>query len=72
MGIETLDDIVQQIANWIGVYGAHHPDDAPEDESECACRCCVVSSLTSRIREAVRIETILAKADADPTTGAKQ
>jgi hypothetical protein len=65
MSIETVDDIVTEIANSIGVYGAHdeHCGDGPR-----TCRCCFESSLASRIRDAVRIETILAKTVGSTTT----
>jgi hypothetical protein len=61
MAIETVDDLVTQIANWIGVYGAHDPDDPPAEGEDCVCRCCFESSMASRIREAVRIENAIAK-----------
>ncbi len=56
MSIETLSDIVEEIANDVRVYGAHDENcgDGPR-----TCRCCYVASLTSRIKEAVRIEQIL-------------
>lgn len=56
MAIETLDDIVEEIANTISVYGAHdeHCGDGPK-----SCRCCYVAELKERIRDAVNVERIL-------------
>jgi hypothetical protein len=53
--IEQLSDIVEELANKVGVYGAaeHHGD-------ECGCRVCWTSGLRSRILDAVRIERQLA------------
>jgi hypothetical protein len=56
MPIETMDDILEQIADRIGVYGAH--DDDSEDE-DCECRVCFVSDLRERIDQAMRIEARL-------------
>lgn len=55
--IETLDDIVEQIANWSGVYGAHSAE--CESQDKC-CRVCWTASLKSRILQAVEIERKLA------------
>ncbi len=58
MSIETLDDIVEQIADRLGVY------DSCDDEKcgwKSVCRCCFTSSLKERIRDAVRIEDVLEK-----------
>jgi hypothetical protein len=55
MAIETLDDIVEQLANEAGVWGAHEENGPIEDE----CRVCYTSALTRRIREAVRIERLV-------------
>lgn len=49
--IEELEDIVEEIANHIGVYGPHQ-----EDKEKCPCRTCFVFSLAGRIRTAVEIE----------------
>lgn len=56
--IETLEDIVEQLADQMGVYGAHRED-------ECAaphycCRPCWTAHLRSRIEQAVEVERKLA------------
>ena len=53
MSIETVDDIVEQLADECGVYGAHqelHPD------GQCECRCCWTSNLKSRLTAAFEVE----------------
>jgi hypothetical protein len=51
--IEQLDDIIEDLANKIGVYGAH-----PEENTNghCNCRCCWTSQLRARIEQAVKVE----------------
>lgn len=59
MHIETVDDIVEELANFNDAYGAHveeHPD------GQCECRVCFTLGLADRIRAAVRNEEALAKA----------
>jgi len=53
MSIETLDDIIEEIANGLNIYGSHL------EGEQVACRCCFVASLKQRIRDAVRIEQVL-------------
>jgi hypothetical protein len=54
MAIETLDDILTEIADRIGVYGAHgEPEDEPCNP---VCRMCFESDLRSRILAAIEIE----------------
>jgi hypothetical protein len=55
--IETLDDIVEEVANGLGIYGACPPDS--EECALCRCRCCYTAALTARIRAAVRVEDAL-------------
>jgi len=58
MAIETLEDIVENLADKIGVYGAHDE----ENEEVCdvhPCRCCWTSNLIERIWAAVRTEQAL-------------
>jgi hypothetical protein len=50
--IETLDDIIEWLADQIGVYGAH--DD--ECEKPDKCRPCWTSDLKERIERAVEVE----------------
>lgn len=48
--IETLDDILDELADMAGVYGAHS-----ETESR-HCRSCWVSEYYGRIKDAVNVE----------------
>ena len=51
MPIETLDDIISEIADLAGIYGAHGEGDT------CApCRACFESQIKSRILAAVAVE----------------
>lgn len=59
--IETLDDILEQVANWCGVYGAHRDRAGDCNSSEHCCRSCWVSFLKARIERAVEIEAKLNK-----------
>ena len=54
MAIETLEDIVENMADALGFYGAHEDDQEKRD-----CRVCFTTKLTSRIREAIRIERLI-------------
>ena len=60
MPIETLDDIVEGLADAIGVYGSHTQYCA-EDQT---CRCCWTAELKSRIKAAVEVERKLEAEDA--------
>lgn len=54
MAIETLDDIIDEILDKLGVWDGHDPD---KDEGEpCNCRGCMSSDLKDRIRRAIKIE----------------
>jgi hypothetical protein len=57
--IETLDDIIEELANRIGIYGAH----GLGCEAGSTCRMCWTSGLRSRINAAVEIERKLKLAD---------
>jgi hypothetical protein len=48
--IETLEDIVEQLMNLLGVYGAH------DDGEARPCRACRASDLRERILAAVEVE----------------
>ena len=72
MSIETLDDIIEEIMDGLGIYGAHD-DDIEMDGDKCGCRCCRSSSLRSRIEDAVDVDRkmrgpILVEASANPPT----
>lgn len=51
--LETLSDIVEQVADEAGIYGAHN------DQEKRPCRGCWTSDLTDRIWKAVRLEQAL-------------
>ena len=55
MPIETLDDVIEEIANQIDRYGAHEG----EERESCRCRMCFTTGLADRIRRAVRVEGLL-------------
>jgi hypothetical protein len=52
MPIETLQDVVEYLADQVGIYGAHD-DEACEKKP---CRVCWTGDVTERIWKAVRIE----------------
>jgi hypothetical protein len=57
MPIETLDDIIEEIADRKGVYGV-----CPDPTGTCSvhknnlCRCCWTAGLRGRIEAAIEIE----------------
>lgn len=51
--IATLDDVIEQLADEIGIYGAH-AEEFPD--SQCECRVCWTMHLRGRIVAAVDIE----------------
>lgn len=55
--IETLDDIVENIADKLNVYGADRYHCVG-----CVCRVCFTADLKQRIQRAVRIQEVLEKA----------
>lgn len=57
--IETLEDIVEEVADNIGVYGSH-TEVAPD--GQCECRVCFTTSLKLRIRDAMEIDLKLSGA----------
>jgi hypothetical protein len=58
--IETLDDIIEDLANKLGIYGAHGRQ-CEDGSAPRICRGCWTYNLKSRIRNAVEVETILAR-----------
>ena len=48
--IEIPEDLAEQIADWIGVYGAH--DECCSEKKPC--RCCFTAGMESRIVRSVR------------------
>lgn len=56
MAIETVDDIVEHLADLLGIYGIH------DDEichGERICRCCWTSQMTQRLDAAYQVEQAL-------------
>jgi hypothetical protein len=56
---EVLSDVVDDIANWIGIYGIGDDDglaDYPTHSDKCNCRICFTTNLEQRIRDAVSRE----------------
>jgi len=47
---KTLDDIVEELADKMGIYGAGPKGD---HEPDCPCRICFVIGMKDRIREAI-------------------
>jgi hypothetical protein len=58
--ITTLEDIVEELADKIGVYGACNAGFNHVYTCE-GCRPCWTSNLTARILEAVEIERLISK-----------
>lgn len=50
---ETLDDIVEDLADKFGIYGCGPDEDHPSD---CKCRICYVIGMKDRIEAAVELE----------------
>ena len=53
--IETLEDVVEYLANRIGIYGAHI-EFSEHSNVNCACRPCWTSRVRHRIEAAIEIE----------------
>lgn len=58
MAIEELEDIIEMLADKLGIYGAH--DDRCES-GERVCRCCWISQMDLRIVEAMKIRNKLSQ-----------
>lgn len=50
--IEQLEDIVENLADQMGVYGSHSTD----CDEKHPCRACWTAALSQRIREALAVE----------------
>lgn len=53
---EELDDIVEQIANWAGVYGACRHSDTECSAPDHCCRSCWTANLKSRIMDSIEVQ----------------
>lgn len=52
--IETPQDIAEELADALGIYGA-----VEEHEESCSCRVCFVIEMTERIRQSVENENVI-------------
>lgn len=66
MPIETLDDVIEEILDACGIYGAHgDPDDDRSGDTPCEgrlrgmCRVCASAYIHDRIRKAAEVERLL-------------
>lgn len=63
--IETLDDILDELANKIGVYESQYSEEDRNDvhghPPDCICRVCFLIEYKERIETAIRIENALTK-----------
>ena len=69
MEIETVDDLANEICNWVGCYGGckHIEDgDGCTDENPFCCRIGAMMILPDRIRKAVETDKKLELADLKP------
>lgn len=55
--LETVEELVEDIADMAGVYGTL--DYIGDHEDSCKCRVCFVIRMTERIRQAVANEKLL-------------
>ena len=61
MNIETIDDIIDDIADRLGVYGACKSDDPDgcDNDDLCCCRVGFSMVMKERIYKAIKMEEIL-------------
>ena len=52
--IETLNDIIEELADRLGVYGAH--TEREESRDQYHCRVCFSAAMNTRIKSAVEME----------------
>jgi hypothetical protein len=60
VAIETVDDIVEEIMDRLGIYGAHDHE-AEETCKNKPCRCCASGALRHRLDAAYKIERKLSE-----------
>jgi len=59
MPIETLDDIVEELADKFGIYGIGQLYEEGNHPTDCKCRICFCAWLKGRIERAVEVENTL-------------
>jgi hypothetical protein len=69
MARESLYEVIDQIADWVGVYGAHDNDEPrPRFPPEMHCRVCFVATMEVRIKAAVDFDAIMARVSIAPAS----
>jgi len=59
MPIETLDDIIDELADGLGIYGCGGEEDSHKDD--CDCRVCFEVGMRIRIFKAIELEMAIAR-----------
>lgn len=59
MAIETLNDILEELADKYGAFGTGDYADGLNHEDNCKCRICFIIGLKQRILNAIDIENKL-------------
>lgn len=59
MPIETADDIIEELADKLGIYGAHDEDEDPDYGGDCSCRCCWTAAMRERLETAFNLDAIM-------------
>ncbi len=54
--IATLDDILENLADQLGIYGAHTQERQERFGDDCQCRVCWTSATRARILSAIDVE----------------
>lgn len=71
MARESLIDVIDQLADWVGVYGAHDNDEPrPRFPPEMHCRVCFTIAMETRIKAAVDFDAIMARVIIAPQSDA--
>lgn len=70
MARESLVEVIEQLADWVGVYGAHDNDEPrPRFPPEMHCRVCFTGAMERRIMAAVEFDAIMARVTLTPSAG---
>jgi len=63
MPIETLDDIIDELADKLYIYGSQYSEEEMNEygghPSDCKCRMCFQIEMNKRIHDAIEIENKL-------------